>query len=250
MKKLVFGLSFIVLTASIITACKKHESSPGETLEDLKLRVESNLDIPGTVHNKSLSIAFEDLNKIDISSYSESEILEVSKASIINNLYDFTSGVLSKEEITNFISSCENNSLEKNTTPQTNLIIQYSNEFKNVIDSLSTIEEYNTKINEIVNIASLEQDIETETLNTIIAIASVAKNSNEYWYNNSNDWYNLLNFEKKPKPGFEDRIIEADIEGAVQGGLTGLVGGWVGGAIGALLGSPVASAWQGITEYN
>lgn len=262
MKKLIYGGLFLALVGIGFIGCQKEgafesnennattisDSNQQKSSVSIKNVLEQNPERVGEIHNETLEFVYDQLTNLSFdvrNNMSEQELLDFTKDKSIEYLMTYTGEDISYEEISEFLSFLDDNSeLEFDEA-----VNEYIHQFYLGEEEIS-LSIHTKRVNQVIDDAKLDENLNQEEINTIIAIGSVAKKSHQYWESNSNAWYSLFNLPKAPPPGYKGRIIDADIDGAGQGALTGLVGGWVGSLLGACLGGPVASAWQGVREYN
>ena len=243
MKKLIFGLTAIVIVITGIFAfagCEKEEKELNQTttlkIEKATTDVNNPYSFVGDYHNQGLDFIISHANKDAL--FNEETCIE----EIRNNMLDFMNSInwpipldLDYSMITTSIMD-EDFSMESlGLTPEE--LQQWNSLENNIFEHLTTSElsqrlEYAHEFNDFVS------NIPDENKRTILYIASaVLLSSSSYWCHElelgiESEWFsdNNLCYAPLTKKERED-ILESDVHGGIEGGTAGAVVGASGGSV-------------------
>ncbi|MEI7596518.1 MAG: hypothetical protein WCK02_12275 [Bacteroidota bacterium] len=259
MKKVFYSiLGLTIISAVIITSCKKESTQNSTDKIELKSQLVEKFKVVGEQHNLSLASVYNDMKsqEIDLSSKEKfANQFEISlnkffsKSTLINNSnstcidykgkckYYFKTQLTSKNKSGS--SEEYNDSLINNSDFSANLKGLLLNLTKFPDNDNLTISQFNIFIDSLNNVAVQILDNENE-LNIYFTASSVAKASFEYWANNLDNWVVMIGSNKKDPASINNGVLGADVGGAVGGAIGAAVTG-PGIAVGAFVGASACS---------
>lgn len=247
---------FIFVSFILLSSCSKSEeitNSDGlvKNSSNYSRFVGTNLDDYHLLHNKALDEFFKDVESDTIFYFGDIESdLKEDRAYTLITKYLKSNVSLDIDEtwLDSFFDRAKNINHENNQDFIRVKSSEYYVQLLDVIESETSIESANDKINFLITKLELDNDLRDFDKIALKSALLIGKESFTYWTLNDEKWETLGRSSSYSKPKKNKKaIMQADVEGAVSGAITGAMTGapfaGAGAGAGALLGAMMGAAW-------